>query len=58
MNTKTGRKIAEERHNYMVDFLKQFYAEWHGEKQFKITLIVRLYNFRVGLYLMLALLYP
>ena len=32
MNTKTGRKIAEERHNYMVDFLKQFYAEWHGEK--------------------------
>jgi len=32
MNTKTGRKIAEERHDYMVDFLKQFYAEWHGEK--------------------------
>lgn len=32
MNTKTGRKIAGERHNYMVDFLKQFYAEWHGEK--------------------------
>ena len=32
MNTKTGRKIAEERHNYMVDFLKQFYAEWHGVK--------------------------
>ncbi len=32
MNTKTGRKIAEERHNYMVDFLKQFYSEWHGEK--------------------------
>lgn len=31
MKTKTGRKIAEERHNYMVDFLKQFYAEWHGE---------------------------
>ena len=35
MNTKTGRKIAEERHNYMVDFLKQFYAEWHGEKCLK-----------------------
>ena len=32
MNTKTGRKIAEQRHNYMVDFLKQFYAEWYGEK--------------------------
>lgn len=35
MNTTTGRKIAEERHNYMVDFLKQFYAEWHGEKCLK-----------------------
>lgn len=32
MNTKTGRKIAEERHRYMEDFLKQFYAEWNGEK--------------------------
>lgn len=31
MNTKTGHKIAEERHNYMVNFLKQFYTEWHGE---------------------------
>jgi len=32
MNTKTGKRIAQERHNYMEDFLKQFYAEWHGEK--------------------------
>jgi len=31
MNTKTGRKLAEKRHYYMVNFLKQFYAEWHGE---------------------------
>jgi uncharacterized protein len=32
MNTKTGRQIAQERHHYMENFLKQFYAEWHGEK--------------------------
>lgn len=32
MNTKTGRKIALERHNYMQNFLSQFYAEWDGEK--------------------------
>lgn len=32
MNTETGRKIAEERHVFMEAFLKQFYAEWNGEK--------------------------
>jgi uncharacterized protein len=32
MNTATGKKIAQERHVYMETFLKQFYAEWHGEK--------------------------
>ncbi len=32
MNTETGRKIAEERHSYMQNFLEQFYAEWNGEK--------------------------
>ena len=32
MNTKTGKKIAEERHQYMVTFLQQFYDEWNGEK--------------------------
>jgi uncharacterized protein len=30
MNTKTGKRIALERHNYMKGFLKQFYAEWEG----------------------------
>ncbi len=30
MNTKTGKKIAKERHNYMVGFLDQFYNEWDG----------------------------
>ena len=32
MNTATGKTIAEGRHQYMVDFLSQFYAEWDGEK--------------------------
>ena len=32
MNTKTGKKIALERHKYMEQFLDQFYAEWDGEK--------------------------
>jgi len=32
MNTKTGRKIAEDRHKYMLSFLEQFYTEWNGEK--------------------------
>lgn len=32
MNTKTGRRIALERHKYMEGFLKQFFAEWEGNK--------------------------
>ena len=32
MNTVSGRKIAEERHNYMENFLTQFYDEWNGNK--------------------------
>ena len=32
MNTKTGKKIALERHQYMLGFLEQFYAEWNGFK--------------------------
>ncbi|WP_445737313.1 HD domain-containing protein [Mariniflexile sp.] len=32
MNTKTGTKIALERHQYMERFLEQFYAEWEGRK--------------------------
>ena len=32
MNTKTGRQIALDRHRFMEDYLKQFYAEWEGEK--------------------------
>ncbi len=32
MNTATGKKIAEERHQYMETFLQQFYNEWEGVK--------------------------
>ncbi len=30
MNTVTGKKMAEKRHQVMVDFLDQFYDEWGG----------------------------
>lgn len=29
MHTQTGKKLAEERHLYMLDYLKQFYKEWN-----------------------------
>ena len=32
MNTETGRKMAEERHRYMDDYLKEFFDEWEGRK--------------------------
>ncbi len=31
MNTKTGKKVAAERHQYMEIFLQQFYDEWNGK---------------------------
>ena len=30
MHTPTARKIAEQRHQYMVEFLDQFYREWEA----------------------------
>ena len=30
MNTKTGKKIAQERHQFMETFLNQFFNEWNG----------------------------
>ncbi len=32
MNTKTGQRIAADRHDYMEGFLNQFYGEWNGER--------------------------
>ncbi|ALB29026.1 HD domain-containing protein [Companilactobacillus heilongjiangensis] len=32
MNTPTAKKIAEKRHQYMLDFLDEFKAEWDAEK--------------------------
>ena len=31
MNPETGKKIAQKRHDFMITFLSQFYAEWDGE---------------------------
>lgn len=30
MNTDAGRKLAEQRHQFMMDYLKQFFDEWNG----------------------------
>lgn len=32
MNTDFGRKMAEQRHQYLEDFLDEFYAEWDGQR--------------------------
>lgn len=32
MNTETGKKMAENRHVFMENFLNQFHQEWNGEK--------------------------
>jgi uncharacterized protein len=32
MNTKTGRRIAKQRHQFMENYLDQFYAEWDGKR--------------------------
>ena len=31
MNTVSGKRIAEQRHQYMEGFLNQFYNEWNGQ---------------------------
>ncbi len=30
-NTETGKELAAQRHQYMVDYLTQFYDEWNGK---------------------------
>lgn len=32
MNTATGKAMATHRHNYMEQFLEEFYKEWEGDK--------------------------
>ena len=31
MNTKTAKKMAKVRHEFLKDYLRQFYKEWQGE---------------------------
>ena len=31
MNTTSGKKIAESRHQFMETYLQQFYDEWNGK---------------------------
>lgn len=32
MNTESGKKLAQNRHDFMELFLEQFYEEWNGER--------------------------
>ncbi|MES2565684.1 MAG: HD domain-containing protein [Bacteroidota bacterium] len=32
MNTETGKKLADDRHDFMLTFLDQFYKEWEGKQ--------------------------
>lgn len=31
MKTRTGKELAEQRHQFMLHYLNQFYSEWEGE---------------------------
>lgn len=31
MNTQTGKNMAQHRHDFMEQFLNEFYKEWDGE---------------------------
>ena len=32
MNTESGKKIAQKRHEFTEVFLEQFYEEWNGQR--------------------------
>lgn len=34
INTDAGRKLAEKRHRFMMDYLEQFFNEWNGRPEF------------------------
>ncbi|MDR9420018.1 HD domain-containing protein, partial [Gracilimonas sp.] len=34
MNTSSGRKLAEERHRFMENFVEKFLSEWDGNVKF------------------------
>jgi len=34
MNTPTGRKMADERHDFMVRYLEQFFSEWNSGNEY------------------------
>lgn len=38
MQTTTGRKIAQQRHDYMEGFLKQFYYEWNQSETDNVSI--------------------
>ena len=33
MHTPTAKKLAEERHQFMIQYLKQFMSEWNFNKE-------------------------
>lgn len=34
LKTKTGKKLADKRHQFMMDYLEQFFGEWNGRPEF------------------------
>jgi uncharacterized protein len=32
MTTEKGREMAEQRHQFMENYLEQFYLEWEGKR--------------------------
>ena len=38
MQTKTGKEIAQQRHEYMEGFLEQFYSEWDQSETDNVTM--------------------